>query len=578
MADLSAAGRRSALAELAQQPVDVLVIGGGITGAGIALDAVARGYRVALVERGDFASGTSSRSTKLVHGGIRYLPELDFPLVREALVERGRLLRNAPHLVHPLSFVLPLYASSRHPVGLPMAPPFGVGLGFILDTGLFLYDRLAGHENVGPHRRIAPAEVTEHAKCLIPDGIKTGFVYYDAQTDDSRLTLAVLRSAADHGALLANYCQASEITHYKGRAAGARVRDTLGCKAEGAGGEFEIHARHVVNAGGVWAEELERLAGDAPRLRIVPSKGTHLVFARETFDLGDEAIVLPETADGRIIFIVPWGSRALVGTTDEPVQRLDDPTATDDEVKYLLAHLNRYMRRPVGQGDIIATYAGYRPLLELRKRRTPSRLSRTHALVEGEDGLLTISGGKLTTYRAMAEQVVDRIDARGRRPKAHPTRRMRLAGAAGLAEARMEIARRGQGAGLAPEVVTHLLDAYGADAARVVELVEGAPSLSTRLVSDLPYMRAEVAYACRAELALTVEDVLARRTHIAIEDRTHGMVAVEDIAALMAEELGWPDDERIRQIEAYARYVRHQAQALTAETASSPSGHAGARW
>src|SRR5690348_9313461 len=250
-AKLSAAGRLEALDGMARAPLDVLVIGGGITGAGVALDAAARGYRVGLIERGDFASGTSSRSTKLVHGGIRYLPELDVPLVREALIERGRLLRNAPHLVLPLSFVLPLYASSRHPVGLPIAPPRGVGLGMILDIGLGVYDALAGRENVGAHRRIRRAEVLERARGLVPDGLKTGFVYYDAQTDDSRLTLAVLRTAAEHGAMLANYTEVTGFIHSEGsRVVGARVSDHLTDQ------EYEIHARHVINATGVWAEQI----------------------------------------------------------------------------------------------------------------------------------------------------------------------------------------------------------------------------------------------------------------------------------------------------------------------------------
>src|SRR5690349_2231294 len=251
---LSAAGRRETLDEMARAPLDVLVIGGGITGAGVALDAAARGYRVGLVERGDFASGTSSRSTKLVHGGIRYLPELDVPLVREALLERGRLLRNAPHLVHPL------YASSRHPVGLPIAPPGGIGLGLILDAGLTLYDLLAGRENVARHRRLSVAETEKRAPCLVSDGLKTGFVYYDAQTDDARLTLAVLRTAAARGALLANYCEAASFLRDDGRTVGVVARDTLEAGGdEGAEGEtrtWEIRARHVVNAAGGWSEQV----------------------------------------------------------------------------------------------------------------------------------------------------------------------------------------------------------------------------------------------------------------------------------------------------------------------------------
>src|SRR5690349_421790 len=334
---LSAAGRRETLDEMARAPLDVLVIGGGITGAGVALDAAARGYRVGLIERDDFARGTSSRSTKLVHGGIRYLPELDVPLVREALLERGRLLRNAPHLVHPLAFVLPLYASSRHPVGLPIAPPGGIGLGLILDAGLTLYDLLAGRENVARHRRLSVAETEKRAPCLVSDGLKTGFVYYDAQTDDARLTLAVLRTAAARGALLANYCEAADFLRDGGRTVGVVAHETLRQGGEGvdeAGGETqtrEIRARHVVNAAGVWSEQVERLAGETPQLRVQPSKGTHLVFAKDLFGLGDEAIVLPETEDRRIIFIVPWLSRALVGTTDDATDSLRPPVAPGDD-------------------------------------------------------------------------------------------------------------------------------------------------------------------------------------------------------------------------------------------------------
>lgn len=564
-ATLSAAGRRETLDEMARAPLDVLVIGGGITGAGVALDAAARGYRVGLIERDDFASGTSSRSTKLVHGGIRYLPELDVPLVREALLERGRLLRNAPHLVHPLAFVLPLYASSRHPVGLPIAPPGGIGLGLILDAGLTLYDLLAGRENVARHRRLSVAETEKRAPCLVPDGLKTGFLYYDAQTDDARLTLTVLRTAAARGALLANYCEAASFLRDDGRTVGVVARDTLEAGGdEGAEGEtrtWEIRARHVVNAAGVWSEQVERLAGETPQLRVQPSKGTHLVFAKELFGLGDEAIVLPETADRRIIFIVPWLSRALVGTTDDATDSLRPPVATSDEIDYLLAHLNRFTRRPVTRDDILATYAGYRPLLKLQKGRTPARLSRTHAIVEGDDGLLTLSGGKLTTYRRMAEELLDRIDAREGGQKAerrHPTLALPLAGAEGWERARAGIQERAAELGLDGEVVEHLCT-YGTDAAALLDLVAGDATLGARLVDDLPYIAAEVIWACRAELALTLEDVLARRTRIAIEERTRGLDAAAAVARLMAAELGWSDAARTRQMQAYARYAREQA-------------------
>jgi glycerol-3-phosphate dehydrogenase len=553
---LSAARRQANLARMAAEPLDILVIGGGITGAGIALDAAARGYRVGLVERGDFASGTSSRSTKLIHGGIRYLPQLDIGLVREGLRERGRLLRNAPHQVRPLSFVLPLYAESRHPVGIPVAPPFGIGLSAMLDLGLTLYDLLAGRHKLAPHRRLSRAETAKRIGGLTPRGLKSGFVYYDAQTDDSRLTLAVLRSAAERGALLANYTEATGFVREQGRIAGSHVRDTLPGSSDDS---RLIRARHVVNATGVWAEEIEQLAGDGVGIRISPSKGAHLVFARAALGLGDEAIVLPETEDGRIIFVVPWLSRALVGTTDTEAARIENPVATDRDIDYLLAHLNRYLRQPVGRGDILATFAGYRPLLRVNGGKRSDQLSRTHAIAESAEGLLTISGGKLTAYRRMAEEVLDRIDAREGRLAAHPTRTLRLQGAVGWPEARVALFERAQALGLDADIVEHLAKAQGSDALAVLALVEQDTPFGARLVPDLPYIRAEVVHACRAELALTLEDVLARRTRIAIEERSRGTACAVDVADVMAAELGWSPAERTRQIAAYTAWAREQA-------------------
>ncbi len=563
MIQLSQTSRAAALAQMATTPLDVLVIGGGITGAGVALDAVARGYRAGLIERHDFASGTSSRSTKLVHGGIRYLPQFDVPLVREALIERGRLLRNAPHLVQPLSVILPLYASSRHPVGLPIAPPLGIGLGLILGTGLTMYDGLAGQENIAPHHRLTSEEVIQRAPCLRPDGLKTGFAYFDAQTDDTRLTLAVLLSAAERGALLANYCEAlAFIKDPEGAIVGVEARSTL-CNDAGAEEAttqpITIRAKYIVNATGVWAEETERLAGDMPNLDIAPSKGTHLVFAKEAFDLGDEAIVLPETEDQRIIFIVPWLSRALVGTTDEAAERIENPVATEQEIDYLLEHLNRFIRKPVTRDDILATYAGYRPLLKLRRSRTPARLSRTHTVVEGDDGLISISGGKLTTYRRMAQDVLDRIDEREGRHSGHPTTRMALAGSVNWFDTRAAFLRRARSLALTPAIAEHLSAAYGTAASAILDLVDAQAELGSRLVDDLPYIAAEVVYACRAELALTLEDVLARRTHIAIEERSRGTTIAPHVATLMAQELGWPEAEQQRQLAEYNAFALEQA-------------------
>jgi glycerol-3-phosphate dehydrogenase len=553
---LNARTRHEHLEAMTSEPLDVLVIGGGITGAGVALDAVTRGYRVGLVERGDFASGTSSRSTKLLHGGIRYLPQFDIALVSEGLHERGRLLRNAPHLARPLAFLLPLYDSSRRPVGLPIAPPWGLGLTTILDIGLWAYDRLAGKRSIAPHRRLTRDQTISRMPGLIEKGVKSGFLYYDGQTDDARLTLAVMRTAAAHGALAASYVVVTRYASEDGRIAGAYVRETPN---DDAGPERLIRARHVVNATGVWAEETDHLSGGASRLHIAPSKGAHLVFTRERLGLGDEAIVLPETDDGRIIFIVPWLARALVGTTDDEAPRIARPVADQDDIAYLLNHLNRYLRAPVTTSDIISTYAGYRPLLRLQKGKSTGRLSRAHAIVERADGLVTVSGGKLTSYRQMAEDVVDHLEARESKRQPSATRTLRLQGATRWPESRERFFQRATELALDTTVTEHLVHAYGDEALEILDLIAAQPTLGERLVPDLPYLRAEVIHACRVEMALTLEDMLARRLHLALEDRARGLGAAEEVAALMAKELGWSAEERAVQLSAYQEYIRAEA-------------------
>lgn len=554
-AHLNAQTRRAHLEAMAREPLDVLVIGGGITGAGVALDAVTRGYRVGLVERADFASGTSSRSTKLLHGGIRYLPQFDIALVSEGLHERGQLLRNAPHLARPLAFLLPLYDTSRKPVGLPVAPPFGIGLSVILDIGLWVYDRLAGKRSIAPHRKLTRLETISRMPGLIEKGVKSGFLYYDGQTDDAWLTLAVLRTAAAHGALAANYAEVMRYTIEDGRVTGAYVRETLGGETT----EMLIRARHVVNATGVWAETNDHLSGGESRLHIAPSKGAHLVFTRERLGLGDEAIVLPETDDGRIIFIVPWLARAIVGTTDTGTSLAAPPIANQDDIVYLLNHLNRYLREPVSTADIVSTYAGYRPLLRLKKGEATGKLSRAHEVVERDDGLVTVSGGKLTSYRQMAEDVVDHLQAREGKQQASVTRTLRLQGATRWPEARERFFLRATEAGLDTAVAEHLVHAYGDEALEILDVIAAEPALGERLVTDLPYLRAEVVHACRAEMALTLEDLLARRLHVALEDRARGLGVAAEVAALMAQELGWSDGERAVRLAAYDEYVRAEA-------------------
>ena len=545
------------LSLLGSEQFDVLVIGGGITGAGVALDAVARGYKVALVEKVDFASGTSSKATKLVHGGIRYLPEFDFALVREALVERGTLLRNAPFLVEPVGFVLPLYEGDRHPVGMPFTTPGGIGLGLIMDVGLWFYDLMAGavagRRGVKRHRRLSRKKVTELAPALVTERLKEGFIYYDAQTNDARLTMAVMRTAAQYGAAIANYAEVTSFVTENGKVVGAHARDRLGDQ------EITVRARHIVNATGIFSEQVELLTGQEPMAEVVPSKGVHLVFSREDVKLGSDAIVLPETDDKRILFIVPWESRAIFGTTDTGSGDLDHPIATQEDIAYLLHHLNRYLSVHLTEDNIISVYAGYRPLLRSRsKEHSTAKLSRTYAVLQSPSGLISIVGGKLTTYRRMAQDTVDVLSRRDGSTPIHPTQNLPLQGSAGWPASEHELKIKGAALGLSPQILEHLGRNYGTEAMELLKLIEGDAELGMRLIDDLPYTRAEVVYACRQEMAMTPDDVLARRTRITIEDRHRGLGILDDVVGLMAKELGWTPEQQQSMGDAFRSAMQQQ--------------------
>jgi glycerol-3-phosphate dehydrogenase len=554
---LSAAGREQNLARLGSEQFDVLVIGGGVTGAGVALDAAARGYTVALVEKTDFASGTSSKSTKLVHGGIRYLPEFDFGLVREALTERGILLRIAPFLVQPIGFVLPIYEGDRHPVGLPFTTPGGIGLGFVLNLGLWFYDRLAGRRNMQRHRHLSRERVLELAPGLVADGLREGFIYYDGQTNDARLTIALLRTAAEYGAVMANYAEVTSFLVENGHVQGAQVCDHLSKQ------EVTIRARHVVNATGIYSEEVETLLGESPQAHIEPSKGVHLVFSREDVKIGNAAIVLPETDDRRLLFLIPWQSRVLFGTTDSGSGDLSRPLTTREDIAYLMNHLNRYLSVDLSEEHIVSTYAGYRPLVRPGRgtKHSPARLSRTHAVLEGPSGLVTIVGGKLTTYRKMAQDTVDVLSRRDGRALTRPTQRLPLYGSSGWPSVQQEIETRGASLGLSPAVLKHLGWAYGSEALRILQLIADDPRLGERLIGDLPYVYAEVLHACRAEMALTPYDILARRTSITLEDTRRGLGIVAEVAALMAQELAWSPEYEKQMVGEYREAIEEQIEA-----------------
>jgi glycerol-3-phosphate dehydrogenase len=522
--------RSVALERLAGEEYDILVVGGGITGAGVALEAAAGGLRTALVERSDFASGTSSKSSKLVHGGLRYLHQRELGLVHESLLERQRLLTNAPHLVQPLTFLIPLFGKG------------GVVDGTVVrafSLALWGYDAAGGWRIGKRHRKITAAEIKAHLPTLRSEQVVAGFLYYDASTDDARLTLSVLRTAVlEHGAVAANYAAVT------GFVRGARGRITGASLADGT----EIRARAVVNATGVWADELCSLdpSDGAPSLR--PAKGTHLVVSRSKLPW-DTAAVIPVPGDRRSIFVVPWGDHTYLGTTDTDYDGpLDDPQVTGADVDYILGAINSWVTVPLRPSDVTATWAGLRPLLASAPGR-PNRLSertadlsRRHRVVVSPEGLVTITGGKLTTYRKMAEDTLAVVrPALGERRRPSRTRRLPLRGAAGAAS--LTGRRAAAELGVQPAALDHLRRRYGGEATAVIGLAANDPGLMAHLVPGLPYLRAEAVYAVRYEMARTLEDVLARRTRALLLEAEATAAAAPDVAALVGTQLGW-DAER----------------------------------
>lgn len=458
---------------------DLLVIGGGATGLGTALDAAARGYSVALVERGDFACGTSGRSTKLVHGGVRYLRQGNIGLVRSALRERGRLAKNAPHLVRNLAFVIPAYGATDR---------------LFYGVGLKLYDALAGELSLGASRVLSKAETLARLPTAEPEGLRGGVLYHDGQFDDARLALALARSAAGRGAVVVNHVEARGFVREGERVVGVELRDRIG------GAEFSARARAVVNATGVFVDELRRTEDAGAQPLVTVSQGIHLVLPRR-FLPGDAALMVPKTDDGRVLFAVPWQDRVVVGTTDTPrPAALMEPRALPQECAFVLAHARRYLAEKPEAGDVLSVFAGLRPLVRGKAGGRTAQLSREHAIAIGSGGVLTVTGGKWTTYREMAEQVVDLAAKLG-----------------GLA------ARPCVTAGLS--LVDVGVDESGGDA-------------PIRLHARLPYVEAEVRRAARFEMAETVEDVLARRTRALFLDARAAADCAPRVAEILSEELG----------------------------------------
>jgi glycerol-3-phosphate dehydrogenase len=483
-------------------PWDIAVIGGGATGMGVAVDAAARGFDVVLVEAHDFGKGTSSRSTKLVHGGVRYLEQGNIPLVMSALKERGLLRQNAPHLVHDLAFVVPNYSWWE-------APFYGIGLK--------LYDLLAGKYGFGPSRLLSREETLAQLPALEPEELRGGVVYYDGQFDDARLLIHLAMTAADHGATIANYCPATKLLRDdEGYVNGLIARD------EETSEELTVTARIVVNATGVFTDEVRRMADERIEPLMVTSQGIHLVFDR-SFLKGDTALMVPRTSDGRVLFVIPWHGHAVAGTTDTPVDAPSlEPKALDEEIEFILETAGRYLSRPPTRADVLAVYVGLRPLVKSSGDGKTSALSRDHVIHVDTSGLLTITGGKWTTYRHMAEDCVDHAITLGRlRDEACPTKSLRI-----------------HGYKVGTEENGDPLSVYGADAEAIRALIKERPELAGHLHPELPYIAAEAVWAARAEMARSVEDVLARRTR-ALFLNAHAAVAMaEPVARMLAAELG----------------------------------------
>lgn len=563
---IDARDRDGALRALTAGPLDVLIIGGGITGAGAALDAASRGLRVGLIESRDLAAGTSSRSSKLIHGGLRYLEQGDFKLVKEALRERDLLVSKlAPHLVRPVPFLYPLY---RKVVERPY-----------VGAGLALYDAMEGTRRPVPyHRHLTTRGALRRAPALRPERLAGAMVYYDAQVDDARYTITVARTAARHGAVVVTGATAVSLLRDGERVCGARVRDTE------SGRLFDVRATRVVVCAGVWSDLVHEASGVRAGYQVRMSKGVHLVVPRSAIDAETGMIVRTSKS---VLFIIPWGERWIVGTTDtEWSGDRAEPAATAEDVGYILGEANRVLARPLSRADVLAVYAGLRPLVaEPPARHTgtasapgagsgdkpTTKLSREHVVDAPLPGLVSVAGGKFTTYRLMARDVVDAaMDGFPRPVPPSVTGTLPLLGADGLSAVRASAARLA-GDYLVPlPAVEHLIDRYGSVAGEVLELIRADKSLGQPLADGYPYLRAEVAYAVTHEGALHVADVLARRVRLLIESPDAGVSAAPEVAAIMAHLLGWHRRRRHEEIRSYQALAAVNADALRSP-AESPS-------
>jgi glycerol-3-phosphate dehydrogenase len=523
--------RDDALEKLQSSEFDLLVVGGGITGAGIALDAASRGASVALVERDDFASGTSSKSSKLVHGGVRYLEQYEFGLVREAALERDLLRSLAPHLVEPIPMVLPV--RDRW-----MRAKFG--------AGLWAYDALASFKNLQVHRYLGIDE-TESAVPVLPKGkVKGGFLFYDCKNDDVRLVMEVLIQAVRYGAVVANHLGVEDLD---GGEAGCKAS----VRSATDGSRFEINARRVISATGVWSDRVEALANPEAPIRIRPSKGIHLAFRRDKLPLTDHAAFIPDVHRERFLFVIPWLDSVIVGTTDTAYEGdLDAPAVSPEDRAYVLDSINSVFDLGLSDVDIAGAWAGLRPLV-IGKAGSTADLSRRHSIYEVAPGIIGITGGKLTTYRRMAKEAVDEVAEDIGVDQKSKTRWIRL-GTSDIDALQSAVTRRAVRLGLSPDQIHNLVRCYGDRAMHVLDAAEH-DDLARPMVPGSEPIAAEAAYCARHEMAAHLNDVLARRTRLALTDPAAGIGEHSAAAGVMAAALGWDSETTEREIELHRAAV-----------------------
>ena len=542
---LNPAQRDSALKSLASEEFDVLVIGGGVNGVGVALDAVTRGLKVALVEAQDLAAGTSSRSSKLIHGGLRYLEQYDFKLVREALHERELMVSTqCPHLVKPVSFLYPLTEKVKERT--------------YVGAGLALYDALRGFKRALPsHRHLTGKTIATISPSLRQDIINGAIRYFDAQVDDARHTMMIARTAARHGAVIATQIRVDDLIHSGKKIIGATATDLITNK------KISISAKSTIMCAGVWSDELHQKFGLTPGYSVAMSKGVHIVVPKDAIKSKDGIILKTPVS---VLFLIPWGDKWIVGTTDTPYEEdRAQPLATAEDVQYILDQANRVLEPQLKSEDIIGVFAGLRPLVANNSESTTTKLSREHTVDRPAPGFVSLAGGKYTTYRVMAKDAVDLavLDLR-RLVSDSVTEKLPLIGADGYHALTQQVAKIATESGLTESTVTHLLDRYGSLISEILDIIEEEPQYAERLIPDLPYLKAEILHAAMYEGALSVADVLMRRTRISFESSDSGLSVADEVAQIIAPTLGWSRTDAKKSVSQFTEIVSKEEAALRA--------------